>query len=211
MLIPLFPLQIVSLPGEKINLHIFEERYKQMTHDCFNQGLAFGICSYEDNKLSEWGTLMQIKEIVRTHPDGEMDIRTIGIQPFQILNFIIQYQEKLYHGAEVELLSLENQSDEGQRREVTDLYYLLHDRMKMAKDSVDITDPMLSYSIAHKVGLSQAQKIELLTIARESERLDYLKTHIIQLMPTVIALEQTREKVKQNGHFKVFPKLNLED
>jgi hypothetical protein len=81
----------------------------------------------------------------------------------------------------------------------------------MAKDSVDITDPMLSYSIAHKVGLSQTQKIELLTIARETERLDYLKTHIVQLMPTVIALEQTREKVKQNGHFKVFPKLNLED
>lgn len=211
MLIPLFPLQIVALPGEKINLHIFEERYKQMTHDCYNQGLAFGICSYTDNKLSEWGTLMQIKEIVRTYPDGEMDIRTIGIQPFQILNFIVQYQEKLYHGADVELLSLENQSDEGQRKEVINLYYMLHDKMKIAKDSIDSNDPMLSYNIAHKVGLSQAQKIDLLTISHETERLDYLKTHIVQLIPTVIALEQTREKVKQNGHFKVFPKLNLED
>jgi Lon protease-like protein len=32
--IPMFPLNMVLLPGETKTLHIFEERYKQLVSDC---------------------------------------------------------------------------------------------------------------------------------------------------------------------------------
>jgi Lon protease-like protein len=33
--VPIFPLSIVVYPGETLNLHIFEPRYKQLIADCF--------------------------------------------------------------------------------------------------------------------------------------------------------------------------------
>ena len=40
--IPLFPLNIVVFPGEKLNLHIFEPRYKQLVNECYATGTTFG-------------------------------------------------------------------------------------------------------------------------------------------------------------------------
>ncbi len=41
--IPIFPLSIVVFPGEKVHLHIFEPRYKQLINECFEtkKHLAF--------------------------------------------------------------------------------------------------------------------------------------------------------------------------
>src|SRR6187455_311175 len=41
--IPIFPLGIVVFPGENLNLHIFEPRYKQLIKECFEQKKPFGI------------------------------------------------------------------------------------------------------------------------------------------------------------------------
>ncbi len=41
--IPIFPLGIVVFPGEDLNLHVFEPRYKQLITDCFGEKKPFGI------------------------------------------------------------------------------------------------------------------------------------------------------------------------
>ena len=61
--IPIFPLSIVVFPGEELNLHIFEPRYKQLIGDCFSENRAFGIPSIVKEKLMEFGTLVKIIEI----------------------------------------------------------------------------------------------------------------------------------------------------
>ncbi len=33
--IPIFPLNVVLYPGETLNLHIFEPRYKELVKECF--------------------------------------------------------------------------------------------------------------------------------------------------------------------------------
>nr|MBA2536404.1 ATP-dependent protease [Actinomycetota bacterium] len=40
--IGLFPLELVLLPGERLPLHIFEERYKELIGECIEEGGAFG-------------------------------------------------------------------------------------------------------------------------------------------------------------------------
>jgi ATP-dependent Lon protease len=48
-LLPLFPLNLVVFPHEKLNLHIFEPRYRQLVRDCLEQNLTFGIPPFLDN------------------------------------------------------------------------------------------------------------------------------------------------------------------
>ena len=50
-MLALFPLQLIVYPGERLPLHIFEKRYQQLITDCENEGIAFGIPSYIDEKL----------------------------------------------------------------------------------------------------------------------------------------------------------------
>ena len=73
--IPIFPLSIVVYPGENLNLHIFEPRYKQLINECHTEGKSFGIPTVINNKLNDIGTLVKITEIVNTHETGEMDIQ----------------------------------------------------------------------------------------------------------------------------------------
>ena len=41
--IPIFPLSIVVYPGEELNLHIFEPRYKQLITESYQANRSFGI------------------------------------------------------------------------------------------------------------------------------------------------------------------------
>src|SRR5690349_19282975 len=97
--IPIFPLSIVVFPGEKLNLHIFEPRYKQLISDCVSSQKPFGIPTVLKENVAEMGTLVQIKEVSKVYEDGRMDIKTEGIAVFKILEVIKELPEKLYSGA----------------------------------------------------------------------------------------------------------------
>ena len=71
--LPLFPLNIVAFPGETLNLHIFEPRYKELITDCIKSDYVFGIPSFVKNKI-EVGTTAKILKIEKTYEDGRMDI-----------------------------------------------------------------------------------------------------------------------------------------
>ncbi len=75
--VPIFPLGIVVYPNEKLNLHIFEESYKQLVNICFSEQKPFGIPTVINDKISDTGTLVTVVEIVKTYEDGRMDIRTL--------------------------------------------------------------------------------------------------------------------------------------
>ena len=76
--IPIFPLGIVVYPGEALNLHIFEPRYKQLITECFAEKKPFGIPSIIESRLQDFGTMVSVDEISKVHDDGEMDIKTHG-------------------------------------------------------------------------------------------------------------------------------------
>src|SRR6202451_2945700 len=97
--VPVFPLGIVVYPGETVNLHIFEPRYKQLVSECHAEGKPFGIPTVIDNKLNEMGTLVRITELVKVHENGEMDIRTLGLRVFRVLELIKSVPDKQFSGA----------------------------------------------------------------------------------------------------------------
>jgi Lon protease-like protein len=81
--VPIFPLGIVVYPGEDLNLHIFEPRYKQLINECFAEKKPFGIPTVLKNGLSERGTIVEVKEIVEVYPDGKNGYKNEGTKNFQ--------------------------------------------------------------------------------------------------------------------------------
>ena len=202
--IPLFPLNIVVYPGEQLNLHIFEPRYKQMIGDCIAEKKNFGIPPAVGRKLdNDLGTLIEITELAATHPDGSMDIRTRGVSVFRILERIDSIPEKLYTGAIVNYP--ENIPDPGGTylsgaivKEVRRLYNLLNVSNKFPEGR----DEMLSYEIAHLVGMNLEQEYELLGLFTEIHRLEYIRRHLANIVPVIQELENMKERIQRNGHFR---------
>src|SRR5262245_25096405 len=132
--IPIFPLGIVVYPGEPLNLHIFEPRYKQLIKECHEQKKPFGIPTVIDKKLQDYGSLVEITEICKLEENGEMDIRTFGSKVFRILEVIREIPDKLYSGAIVNYPDNKEQGNIELMRKVMTGIRELHQALKVSKD-----------------------------------------------------------------------------
>ena len=95
--IPLFPLNIVALPRERIPLHIFEPRYKRMIKDRIKTGAPFGIVLREKKGVKSIGCSVKIIRVLKEHPTGEYDIIVQGQRCFRIKDKV-QENDKLWIG-----------------------------------------------------------------------------------------------------------------
>jgi Lon protease-like protein len=200
--IPIFPLGIVVYPGEQLNLHIFEPRYKQLITECHQQKKPFGIPTVIENKLQDMGSLVEIQEITKIYDNGEMDIRTIGGRVFRILEVIKSIPDKMYSGAIVNYPDNREQGNVEQMKKVMASIRELHEVLKLAKDFKKTDEEVTAYDVAHHVGLSLQEEYELLGLMDERQRTEYLKRHLAKTITMVAGIEQLKEKIKLNGHFK---------
>ena len=208
--IPIFPLGIVVYPGENLNLHIFEPRYKQLVTECFAEKKMFGIPAVINNHLNEMGTLVEINEISRTYDNGEMDIRTTGIKVFRVLEIIKQVPDKLYSGAIVNYPeNTENAGAKDMMNKVIKAVRELHAKLKIKKEFGRPDEVLKSYDIAHHAGLTIEEEYELLGLLREDQRLEYLKRHLQKILPMVAGIEAIKDKINLNGHFRELKGFNL--
>jgi Lon protease-like protein len=210
--IPVFPLGIVVYPGEKVNLHIFEPRYKQLINECYTESKPFGIPTVIDNRLNEMGTLVKIIELVKVYDNGEMDIRTEGLRVFRVLEMIKTVPDKLFSGAIVNYP--ENSEGPGKRelmQKVVNAIRELHRLLNINKDFQKPDTELAAYDIAHHAGLSLQEEYELLGLLREEQRQEYLKRHLGRVLPIIAEMESLKEKVKLNGHFKNLSSFNFEE
>lgn len=200
--IPIFPLGIVVFPGEAVNLHIFEERYKQLITECFAENKTFGIPIVINNEIMEYGTTIKITEVFEVHADGKMDISTEGQQIFRSLEVIKQVPGKLFSGAIVNYPDNEVATKPWAMQSIFASIQELHKLLKITKNFKKPDEEMTSYDVAHHVGLTLEEEFELLQLPRELQRIEYLKRHLAKVMPIVQGMESLKEKVKLNGHFR---------
>ena len=201
--IPIFPLSIVVFPGESLNLHIFEPRYKQLINECYSEKKPFGIPSVINNQVGEIGTLAMIAEIVNVDEKGEMDIKTKGLSVFRILEVIKSVPDKLYSGA---IVNYPDNTEEWHTRElmqkVVNAIRQLHSLLNITKDFNKPDDKLNAYDVAHHAGLSLEEEYELLGLFREEQRQEYLKRHLTKVLAVIAEMETLKDRIKLNGHFK---------
>jgi len=200
--IPIFPLGIVVYPSEHLNLHIFEPRYKQLINECYSQKKQFGIPTMIENRLQDYGSLVEVVELTTVHENGELDIKTKGSRVFRILEVIKEVPDKLYSGA---IVNYPETNEEGNRelmKKVMNSIRELHKLLRIDKDFKKNDEELKAYDVAHHVGLSLEEEYEMLHLLQERQRQEYLKRHLTKVIPLVAEMEQLREKIKLNGHFK---------
>ncbi|MBX2876961.1 MAG: LON peptidase substrate-binding domain-containing protein [Saprospiraceae bacterium] len=200
--LPLFPLQIVVFPGEDLNLHIFEPRYKELIKDCEEEGITFGIPAYIDKRLMKVGTEVKLASVEKRYDNGELDIKTKGHRLFTVEEFQAVAPDKLYAGGEVEWLDAELDEQFLDNEKILDLtrelFQLLNIQKKLPEDIREFS----TFDVAHHVGLSLEQEYQLLCFLSGRERQDFLIEHLERLLPMVKEMENLKKKAQLNGHFK---------
>ena len=63
--IGIFPLGIVLLPTERVPLHIFEPRYRELIEECLEDDGEFGLVYADEEGVREIGTLARVSAV---HP-----------------------------------------------------------------------------------------------------------------------------------------------
>ncbi|MGB6151645.1 MAG: LON peptidase substrate-binding domain-containing protein [Pricia sp.] len=209
MKLPMFPLQSIFFPGETVPLHIFEERYKQLIHDCRREAITFGIPVYINNSVA-YGTEVQLVEVVNTYDSGEMDVTCVARQVFRILSFDNEMEGKLYSGGEIEFLDNINDADKAMKSEVLDNLHQLYDLMDVPFTPLPV-EKFNSYVLVHKMGLSFEQEYHLLQLRKESERLAFIQSHLVATIAVLQEVDRTKRTIEMNGDFRNFDPLDFKD
>jgi len=201
--LPLFPLNLVVFPGEKLNLHIFEPRYRELVQDCAQQKLTFGIPPFINNKMQKVGTELKLISIEKIYDDGKMDVKTEGVGLFEIVEFQRNVQGKLYSGAVISERKFDQDSGDVMNKK------MIHDRIKELFKFMNIHkaipndfEHILTFKIAQHVGFNIDQKYKLLQIEDELLRQQFMIDHLDDLLPVVKEMEMLRRRIQMNGHFK---------
>lgn len=208
--IPIFPLGIVVYPGENLNLHIFEPRYKQLISECHKQKKPFGIPTVIENRLQDYGSLVNVVTIVKKHKNGELDIKTKGEKIFRILEVIKEVPDKLYSGAIVNYPETHEQGNPELMRKVMNSIRELHKLLKVKKNFKKKDDEIKAFDVAHHVGLSLEEEYEMLHLLDERQRQEYLKRHLTKVIPLVAEMEAMKKRIKLNGHFRNLSSLGFD-
>jgi ATP-dependent Lon protease len=201
--LPLFPLHLVAFPGEQLNLHIFEPRYKQMIREADQNKTTFGIPTYLDKKVLLYGTEMKLLEISKVYDSGEMDIRTQGIGVFEITTFYKDVPNKLYSGGDIKRVDFKKGELDPIMNEV--IIQQIETLFSLLKINKQIPLPPYKYGLyelAHLVGFSQHKEYEFLSLLDQGDRQQYLRQHLFHMIPIVEETERLKQRVLMNGHFK---------
>jgi Lon protease-like protein len=150
----LFPLQLVAYPGEGVNLHIFEPRYRQLIDDAEEFGIRFGIPTVIDGALRPIATEVKLLEVAKRYPSGESDIRTVGERIFLIENFHKVALNKLYPGGDVRFLEVDTTENPNINEEIVSLTRGIYKLLQVEKEVRDPWSGFTTYDIAHYVGLT---------------------------------------------------------
>lgn len=201
--LPIFPLGLVVFPGEKLNLHIFEPRYKQLLNDVLQEHITFGIPAYVENELKPYGTEVELLGVERVYAKGEMDVRTVGKRIFRIAEVINPMPGKLYSGAYADYVDLIENGDVFLAKEIVGMMRQLHHVLKIEKEELKgMDETFTSFQLGHFVGFNLQQEYEFLALPSERDRQFMLLQHLQKILPYAMETERLKERIQANGHFK---------
>jgi uncharacterized protein with von Willebrand factor type A (vWA) domain len=86
----------------------------------------------------------------------------------------------------------------------------LHRLLNVSKDFKKAEEQLQAYDVAHHAGLSLEEEYELLGLLKELQRQEYIKRHLQKVLPMLMEMEQLKEKVKLNGHFRNLSAFDLD-
>jgi ATP-dependent Lon protease len=195
----LFPLELVLLPSERVPLHIFEDRYRELIGESLTDGAEFGILLEDADGLRQVGTSTGVVELVHAFDDGRMNVLVEGRSRFRVLELT---EGRSYRTADVEPFD----DDDGELPSDAETERTLEAFRRLAviaeAEEVDIpaaAEEALSFRLAARVDFGTVLKQELLELRSERARLDRLVDLLGHAASALAREREVRERASGNG------------
>lgn len=198
-LLPLFPLQVVLLPGGELPLHIFEDRYKEMIGEVLRERAEFGVVLANERGIVNTGCTATVDRVLRKYSDGRLDILTRGRRRFEITGL---NDERAYLRGAVEFFDDEDATEapaEVQKRAIDGYNQIQALASSEPLGEGEERSPQLSFKLARPLP-DVSFRQTLLATRSEAERL----RRIAEFMPAFVIRQRRIQRVKdiagRNGH-----------
>jgi len=198
--IPLFPLNVVLLPGADLPLHIFEPRYLEMLNRCLKEKSEFGVLLALPKGVVRVGCTAEIIEVVKRNDDETMDILTVGREPFRVLEFFDE--NPLAEGQVDYLEDRDMPPNPSLRRELIELYETCHTLIfeDYPKNTGTEQSAEISFLIAGSLPMDLMWKQQILELRSELDRQERLVGYLRAWAPHLQKTGVMRQRAGGNGH-----------
>ena len=182
-LLPIFPLELVLLPGVPLPLHIFEPRYKEMIAECLEQKKPFGVVRASSTGVADIGCTAEIMSVTKKYDDGRMDILTRGVERFEVIHV---NEDRSFLQAEISVVQDEDEAGKPAAQMVTQAVRLHAEITKLAGAELSGPDQHagnLSFLLAGSLPLDLDFKQSLLSTLSEAKRLEAVVGYLEAILP----------------------------
>ncbi len=203
--IGLFPLNIVLFPGASYPLHIFEPRYKTLIREALDTNGEFGINLVDEGKMYQVGCRARVTNLISESNDGEMDIVVTGTERYVVREYYTD--QRPYITADTEPFEDLTPRPDADLLELTIGLYnqLVESVYGEAEEILNPSDWVLggaSFRMAQKSGLDLVVRQQMLEMRAESERLEFLRTYLEDILPKIQQVEQMQALVRNDGYIR---------
>jgi Lon protease-like protein len=194
----LFPIGMALLPGERVPLHLFEPRYRQLYADCMEGDQPFVLLFADDDGPSAVGCTARFETLVHRFDDGRINVVVLGGQVVEILD---ETTGQPYLTAHVRPLADEpSDTDPGLEKEVRELFRELSSRVTGAAREIELSDDVpLSFAIAGTIDLGADLKQTLLEERREADRMALVRDILTAAGKGMDRSHVAGERAQRNG------------
>ena len=195
--IGLFPLELVLLPTERVPLHIFEDRYKELIGECLAREREFGLVLSDERGLREIGTLAAVAEVLERFEDGRLNIVVEGRDRFRLVELT---RGRTFHTAEIEPLADEEDSPDPEAVErALEKFQALRELVSSQVEDPDPDTGPLSFQLAARVDFGAEVKQQLLEQRSEAGRIRVVAELLENAVETISLEREVAERASQNG------------
>jgi Lon protease-like protein len=193
----LFPLGLVLLPTERIPLHIFEERYKELIGECIEHESEFGLVYTDDQGIRDVGTRARVTEVLTRFEDGRLNVLVEGGERFRL--------DELTDGPSYATGQVSAVDDNGEAAEGAAIEEALRTfgaLREITGSDVDVPDPEtphLSFALAAKVELPPGEKLALLHEVSERRRMEMVQDLLEEAVLTAQRVRRAARRAATNG------------
>ncbi len=194
--IGLFPLGIVLLPTERVPLHIFEGRYRELIGECLENDVEFGLLYADENGVREIGTRARVTDVLERFDDGRLNVVVDGGERFRVTEMT---RGRSFMTATVEAVEDDVASvDAATAARAAGAFRALA-ALAGADTDVDEEDEQLAFRLAGQVELAHDAKQRLLELRTEQERLELVAALLDAARAALLATVELGERAKRNG------------
>jgi Lon protease-like protein len=200
--IGLFPLGMVLLPTERVPLHIFEPRYRELIAECLDDGREFGLLLSDERGLRNVGTRAAVTDVLERFDDGRLNVLVEGRERFRLLALT---SGRTFQTAEIE--PLEDEPGETPGDEKDRALAQLQRVAELAGAEVGDVDPSetTAFGLAARVEFEPELKQRLLELRSEPARLKTLTDLLERAAHALEAQNETNRIAQTNGHLRRKP------